>query len=382
VRVIFVIGTRPEAIKVAPVVFAMRASGLALDPWLCSTGQHREMLDQTLDEFGLRADLDLALMRPDQGLATFASRAIDALDQVIAEREPALVLVQGDTTTALAGALAGFYRQVPVAHLEAGLRSGDLTQPFPEEGNRRAIARFASLHFAPTRLAADNLRREGVDGSSVFVTGNTVIDALEYALRRLPLPVREGGRRRILLTIHRRESHGRPLEAVLGAVRRVVDRNPQLDVTVPVHRSPKVREAIRRRLQGHPRIRLTDALGYRAFVRELRRCDIVLTDSGGVQEEAPALGKPVLVLRETTERPEALWAGTSRLVGRNPDRIVDAVERLLHEPGAYEAMAHAENPFGDGHAARRVVSAIGYHLGLQARRPREFRTASSVPRSA
>lgn len=377
-RVLFVFGTRPEVIKIAPVVFAMKASRIDLEPQLCSTGQHREMLEQTLHEFGLRADLDLELMRPDQTLAGFASRAIDALDRAIGDVGPALVLVQGDTTSAFAGALAAFYRGVPVAHLEAGLRSDDLSQPFPEEANRQLISRLAAIHLAPTALAAEHLRREGVDHRAVFVTGNTVIDALGFVMAHVPKSAPASGRVRILLTMHRRESHGGPLEAVLGAVRRLVERNPELEVTMPVHRSPAVRAAVRKVLTGHRRIHLTDPLGYRDFVQALDGCDMVLTDSGGVQEEAPALGKPVLVLRETTERPEAVWAGTSRVVGRDPERIIEAVERLLHEPGAYEAMAHAENPFGDGRAADRVVDAVAYHLGLRALPPREFRTRRHV----
>lgn len=372
-RVLFVFGTRPEVIKLAPVVLAMRASSLQLEPYLCATGQHREMLEQALEEFDLRADVDLDLMRPNQTLASVISRAIERIDRVIAEVDPQLVLVQGDTTSAFAGALAGFYRQVPVAHVEAGLRSGDVRQPFPEEANRQLISRLAAIHLAPTELAAEHLRREGVDQRSVFVTGNTVIDALRYVKARLPAAPESAGRVRLLVTMHRRESHGRPLEAVLGAIRQLVERNPDIEVTMPVHPSPAVREPVVRVLTGHPRIHLTDPLGYRDFVSALDASDVVLTDSGGVQEEAPALGKPVFVLRDITERPEAVSAGTSRVVGRDPERIIIEVERLLRDPTAYEAMAHAENPYGDGRAADRVVAAIGFHLGLTDAPPAAFR---------
>jgi UDP-N-acetylglucosamine 2-epimerase (non-hydrolysing) len=367
--VLLVIGTRPEAIKMATIALALRTRDDEFETVLCSTGQHREMLHQALAAFGLRPDLDLDLMQPQQSLADLSARALTALDATISRLRPDLVVVQGDTTSAMVGALAAYYQQVPVAHLEAGLRTGDLLQPFPEEGNRRLIGALATLHFAPTSLAARKLRQEGVPTSSIFVTGNPVIDALlktrEKVRHTLPVGIiAEAGRRLVLLTMHRRESFGLPLENLCRAVLQLVERNPDIEVVFPVHASPFVREPVQRLLGCHPRIQLIQPLSYLDFVRVLDACYFILTDSGGVQEEAPALGKPVLVLREKTERPESIKTGTSRLVGTDPRQLLTAAEELLHDEPTYRAMAHATNPYGDGRAAERVLSALRWHFGL------------------
>jgi UDP-N-acetylglucosamine 2-epimerase (non-hydrolysing) len=373
-RVLLVFGTRPEAIKMAPVALALQARSGEIETVLCVTGQHREMLDAALEPFGLVPDIDLKLMRPRQTLAALTARALTALDKVIGRVEPDMIIVQGDTTSAMIGALAGYYHRVPVAHLEAGLRTGDLFQPFPEEGNRRLIGTLAALHFAPTMKAAQNLQREGIPPRRILVTGNTVIDALLHTHRRLPPrpPEFNADAPRALLTIHRRESFGRPLEHICQAILALVTRNPNLSIIFPVHASPFVREPVGRILGEHPRLLLHEPMGYQEFVQALDACRFVLTDSGGVQEEAPSLGKPVLVLRNKTERPEAIRAGTSLLVGTKPQRILTEAERLLNDPAAYATMAHAENPFGDGLAAQRVVDAIRFHFGLTAEQPVPF----------
>jgi UDP-N-acetylglucosamine 2-epimerase (non-hydrolysing) len=379
-RVLLVFGTRPEAIKMAPVALALQSLASELETVICVTGQHREMLDAALEPFGLVPDIDLRLMRPRQTLSTLTARALTALDKTLTRVEPDIVVVQGDTTSAMVGALAGYYHRVPVAHLEAGLRTGDLFQPFPEEGNRRLISTLSALHFAPTEMAACNLQREGIPTRRVLVTGNTVIDALLYTHRHLPpgsfdLPP---GARLVLLTLHRRESFGKPLESICRAVVDLVSRNPDLHIIFPVHASPFVREPVGRILGNHPRISLHDPMGYLEFIQALDGCHFVMTDSGGVQEEAPSLGKPVLVLRDKTERPEAVKAGTSVLVGTRSDRVLAEAERLLHNPEAYVAMAHAANPFGDGLAAQRVACAIRFHFGLTTEQPAPF-DAEAVP---
>jgi UDP-N-acetylglucosamine 2-epimerase (non-hydrolysing) len=376
-RILLLVGTRPEAIKMAPVVLELRAHDDEFETCLCSTGQHREMLQQALDAFGLRPDIDLALMKREQSLVSLSARALAALDGTMSGVQPDIVVVQGDTATAMVGALGAYYHRIPVAHLEAGLRTGDLLGPFPEEGNRRLISAITTLHFAPTPGAGRRLQREGVPARHVLVTGNTVIDALLAIRDRLPRGRGRArwsspGKRLVLLTTHRRESFGRPLEDVCAAVLQLVERNPDVELIFPVHASPFVREPVTRLLGGHPRIRLIEPLGYEEFVALLDACHFVLTDSGGIQEEAPALGKPVLVLREKTERPESIKAGTSRLVGTNPRRLLRAAEELLRNEESYLEMARAENPYGDGRAARRVVAALRWHFGLSAHGPADF----------
>ncbi|QIN80538.1 UDP-N-acetylglucosamine 2-epimerase (non-hydrolyzing) [Rubrobacter marinus] len=379
-RILVVVGTRPEAIKLAPVVLALRARGDEFETVLCSTGQHRGMLDGALEVFGLEPDVDMDLMSHRQTLPDLTTRALAAMDAVIGRFRPDLVVVQGDTTSAMVGALAAYYRLTPVAHVEAGLRTDDLYEPFPEEGNRRLIGVLADLHFAPTPHAARCLADAGVPERRVLVTGNTVIDALLHVRekdRRPPVskPPRERRRhrrRRVLLTMHRRENRGAPLEAVCSAVLRLVERNPGAEVVFPVHASPYVREPVGRILGGNARIRLEEPVGYRDFVRLLDSCHLVLTDSGGLQEEAPALGKPVLVLRDKTERSESVEAGTSRLVGTDERDVLRAAETLLRDGHAYGAMARAANPYGDGRATARIVAALRHRFGLSAELPGSF----------
>ncbi|HZQ98550.1 MAG TPA: UDP-N-acetylglucosamine 2-epimerase (non-hydrolyzing) [Chloroflexota bacterium] len=358
-----VFGTRPEAVKLAPVVAELRRHP-DLRVRVVATAQHREMLDQALAVFGVAPDVDLDLMRPGQTLPDLTARLVTALANTFEAERPDAVLVQGDTTTAFAGALAAFYAHVPVGHVEAGLRSGVPDDPFPEEANRRLVGVLADLHFAPTPRAANNLRREGVPEARILVTGNTVIDALLGVLRALPSAPAPNGRRRLLMTMHRRENWGGPIREVCVAVREVLEARPDVELLFPVHRNPLVREEVGGVLAGHPRVELAEPLDYGELVRAMRDCTLVLTDSGGIQEEAPTLGKPVLVLRRTTERPEAVEAGCARLVGTERAAVRGELMRLLDEPAAYAAMAHVANPFGDGRASERVALALRQRLGL------------------
>ena len=366
-RVLAIFGTRPEAIKLFPLVHALGADR-RFDSRICVTGQHRAMLDQVLDVAGIVPDHDLDIMQSGQTLDALTARLLMAIGPLIDAEQPDIVVVQGDTTTALAGAIAAHYRKVPVAHVEAGLRSGDLHQPWPEEFNRKAIAALAALHCAPTETAAEALRRENVEPSSVHVTGNTVVDALHWVTARLaerpglaaglaPLEARFAGRRIIGVTCHRRESFGPGIEGIAEAIGRLAERE-DVAVIFPVHPNPAVRAVMERRLSSHANIALVEPLDYPHFTRLLGLATLLLTDSGGVQEEAPALGKPVLVMRETTERPEGIEAGTAKLVGTEPARIVAEAGRLLDDPQAYAAMARAHNPFGDGRSAGRIVELL------------------------
>jgi UDP-N-acetylglucosamine 2-epimerase (non-hydrolysing) len=359
VRVATILGTRPEVIKLAPVVSELRRRP-ETECILVSTGQHREMLDQMLKQFELEADVDLGVMRPEQRLSDLTAELVRGLGNTLAAIQPDWVLVQGDTSTTLCGALAAFYESIPVAHVEAGLRSGDDRSPFPEEANRRLVARLADLHFCPTPGSAANLVAEAVPVERLHVTGNTVIDALLWAVERaraLASPVSRMRPRRILLTLHRRESHGEAMRNVCDAVRALAQRG-DTEIVFPVHRSPAVREVVIPALTDLEGVHLCEPLDYLEVVHVLDSSDLVLTDSGGLQEEAPTLGKPVLVLRDTTERPEAVDAGVARLVGTTPALIHSAVSTLLDDPRAYEAMAHPENPFGDGRASARIVRAL------------------------
>jgi UDP-N-acetylglucosamine 2-epimerase (non-hydrolysing) len=373
-RVVVVFGTRPEAIKVAPVIKALERAPWA-EPVPVVTAQHRGILDQVLDLFGIQPAHDLDILEPGQTLASITTRSLAGLVPVLWEAEPDLVVVQGDTTTTLAGALAAFYRRIPVAHLEAGLRTGDLAAPYPEEMNRRVTTQLASLHLAPTPTARANLLAEGVRPGSVVVTGNTVIDALHWTVaRRRPYEAAElaaldldhDPRRVLLVTAHRRESWGEPMAAIGAALADVAAAEPDLLVVFPIHPNPLVRGAILPAVSGLGNVHVVEPLTYADFSRVLHRSALVLTDSGGVQEEAPSLGKPVLVLRDTTERPEAITAGVARLVGSDRDRIVAAVRGLLHDPDEYAAMATAVSPYGDGRAAARTSAAIARFLGLHA----------------
>jgi UDP-N-acetylglucosamine 2-epimerase (non-hydrolysing) len=371
-----VFGTRPEAIKIAPVAIALRSMVDRFETVLCSTGQHRDLLGLALQPFGLAADVDIDVMRRRQSLAALAGRLLAGMNEVYARHCPDLVLVQGDTTSAFVGALAAYYRQIPIAHLEAGLRTRNLSSPFPEEGNRRLISSVASLHFAPTRRAETQLIGEGVAPGDVYVTGNTVIDALMLINSREEKTNQTNGAstdgRTILVTMHRRESYGTPFEDICRAIRFVADSHPRVRFLIPTHPSPNVQRPVHQMLGSHPRIRLIGSLAYPDFVAALSRCHFVLTDSGGIQEEAPALAKPVLVMRDTTERPEGIMAGTARLVGTSTNAIVAAAEELLLDSGAYERMARAINPFGDGRAAHRVAGALSYRYGFVSEPPDDF----------
>jgi UDP-N-acetylglucosamine 2-epimerase (non-hydrolysing) len=359
-----VFGTRPEAIKMAPVVRALRAEP-RLRAVVCVTGQHRQMLDQTLATFDITPDADLDVMEPGQTLAGLTARAVTLLDRFLADARPDLLLVQGDTTTAFAAALTAFYRRVPVGHVEAGLRTGDLHSPWPEEANRTLITRLAALHFPPTAVTRDNLLREGVPAGRVHLTGNPVIDALVFIVEQIDrdppvIPgVPDDGSRTVLVTGHRRENFGGSFEAICRAIAELARRFPDVRFVYPVHLNPNVREPVNRILRPAElaNVVLLDPLPYREFVALFRRATVVLSDSGGVQEEAPTLGKPVLLMRDTTERPEAVAAGAVKLVGADFERIVAETTRLLTDPAAYRAMATVSNPYGDGRAAGRIVEA-------------------------
>ncbi len=358
--VLSVFGTRPEAIKMAPVL-KLLARERGIRSLVCVTAQHREMLDQVLGLFSIHPDKDLDLMREGQTLTRITTRALEELEPYLAQEKPDFLLVQGDTTTTMAASLAAFYARVPVGHVEAGLRTGDPDYPYPEEINRRITSVLARQHFAPTEGARRNLLTEGVEDARIMVTGNTVIDALLEVVAIQPsraprLPLR--GTRLILVTAHRRENFGAPLLEIMGAIRDLAEAYPDVDLVYPVHRNPNVDGPVRKELSNVPGVHLTDPLEYKAFADLMAQCYLILTDSGGIQEEAPSLGKPVLVLRDETERPEALKAGTVRLVGPHRKAIVAAARELLDSPEAYAAMARAVNPYGDGKAAGRIVERV------------------------
>ncbi|EKP94668.1 UDP-N-acetylglucosamine 2-epimerase [Thermaerobacter subterraneus DSM 13965] len=374
-KVLVVFGTRPEATKMAPVIHQL-ARRPAIRVQVAVTAQHRELLDQVLHLFGIEPDFDLDIMQPRQTLTDITTRALQGLEAVLRQAQPHLVLVHGDTTTTLAGALAAFYHQVAIGHVEAGLRTYDKYQPFPEEINRRLTDALCDLHFAPTPASRANLLREGIDPAGIFVTGNTAIDALlsvvspgyrfrRDELARFPSP----GRRLVLCEAHRRENWGEPLEAVARALRRLVESHPDIELVYSVHPNPVVSGTIRRHLEGVERVSLLDPPEYADWANLMARATLLLTDSGGLQEEAPALGLPVLLLRDKTERPEAVEAGTVLQVGPHEEPILRTARRLLTDPAAYRQVARARNPFGDGQAARRTVEAIEYVFGLRDRPP-------------
>lgn len=377
IRVMTIFGTRPEAIKMAPLVLELQ-SRQGIQPICCVTAQHREMLDAVLEIFRLKPDYDLNIMEPRQTLSTITTKCLLGMEGVLEEAKPDLVLVHGDTSTTFAGALAAFYRQIPVGHVEAGLRTWDKYSPFPEEMNRKLVGDIADLHFCPTPANRENLAREGItDG--VFVTGNTVIDALKTTVRTdysFSTQALNGldytGKRIILVTCHRRENYGQPMANIMTALRRIADAFPDVELIYPVHLSPVVREAAGKYLSGHPRIHLIDPLSADEMHNLMARAYLVMTDSGGLQEEAPALGRPVLVLRRETERPEAVKAGTVKLAGTEEEEIFSLASELLHDERAYHAMAHAVNPYGDGQACRRIADAIEWKFGLRADKPDEF----------
>ncbi|MEJ4047374.1 non-hydrolyzing UDP-N-acetylglucosamine 2-epimerase [Erwinia sp. SLM-02] len=368
-KVLTVFGTRPEAIKMAPLVHALAQDG-EIESRLCVTAQHREMLDQVLHLFSLVPDYDLNIMRPGQGLTEITSRILEGLKTVFADFTPDVVLVHGDTTTTLAASLAAFYHRIPVGHIEAGLRTGDLYSPWPEEANRTLTGHLASYHFAPTERSRQNLMRENLPDSRIFVTGNTVIDALFWVRDRVlsddslrtslaaRYPFLDADKKLLLVTGHRRESFGGGFERICNALAEIARLHPQLQIVYPVHLNPNVSEPVNRILRGIDNIILIEPQEYLPFVWLMDRAWLILTDSGGIQEEAPSLGKPVLVMRDATERPEAIEAGTVRLVGTDGARIVSEVTRLLTDEAAWQTMSHAHNPYGDGLACQRIVQAL------------------------
>ncbi|MBI4278089.1 MAG: UDP-N-acetylglucosamine 2-epimerase (non-hydrolyzing) [Armatimonadetes bacterium] len=373
-----VFGTRPEAVKMAPVIQALRARPGEFRPITVVTAQHREMLDQVLRLFHIMPDHDLNVMQPEQSLAEITVRALEGLDRVLREVRPALVLVQGDASSTFVGALAAFYHSLPIGHIEAGLRTSNKYHPFPEEMNRRMTTSLADLHFAPTAWARDNLLREAIPRDAIYVTGNTVIDALRQVAAAGPFPPEAGlpdlDGRFLLVETHRRENWGDPQRQICLALRDLLDRFADLRLIFSVHRNPVVRRVVYGVMEGHPRALLMEPPDYGPFVQLMTRATLILTDSGGIQEEAPALGTPVLVLRQTTERPEGVAAGTVRLVGTDRERIVVEVSHLLTDQDAYRRMATAVNPYGDGQASRRIVEAIRYFFGRSSTRPEEFGT--------
>ncbi|MGB3612825.1 MAG: UDP-N-acetylglucosamine 2-epimerase (non-hydrolyzing) [Elainellaceae cyanobacterium] len=367
IPICIILGTRPEAIKLAPVIRLFRQDP-DFETQVVLTGQHREMVTQVMTLFDLDADVDLDIMQQQQTLTDITCRTLRGLERVFEQQRPRLVLVQGDTTTAFAATLAALYQKIPVGHVEAGLRTDQLMDPYPEEANRRLVSQIARLHFAPTAQAVQNLHRSGVS-EQVHQTGNTVIDALLTVAASHP-PCDVGGldwsRYRVLLsTVHRRENWGAPLKAIAQGLHRIVEDHPDVALLLPLHRNPTVREPLQDILGGHSRIFLTEPLNYAALVGAIQRCYLLLTDSGGLQEEAPSLGKPVLVLRETTERGEAITAGTAKLIGTDVERIVQETQLLLEDDALYTKMATAINPFGDGNAAQRILALVKQFFGAE-----------------
>ena len=364
IPICIIVGTRPEAIKMAPVIQAFQRSSL-FDTQVVLTGQHREMVDQVMHLFDLTPNHDLAIMQPKQTLTDITCWAMRGLEALFQKIQPQMVLVQGDTTTALAAAIAAFYQKIPVGHVEAGLRTQDLFNPYPEEANRRLISQVTQLHFAPTSVSVEHLQRSGVLGE-IHQTGNTVIDALLKVAERQPtceIPGLDWSQHRtILATVHRRENWGEPLKDIAQGFLEVLTQFDDTALLLPLHRNPIVRDPLTAILGSHPRIFLTEPLDYTELVGAMQRCYLLMTDSGGIQEEAPSLGKPVLVLRETTERPEAVTAGTAKLIGTDPAHILKEASKLLSNPAAYQAMANAISPFGDGHAADRIVQLVKNYL--------------------
>ena len=377
-KIMCVFGTRPEAIKMAPVVKAIEQNE-HLQSIVTVTAQHREMLDQVLQLFGITPDYDLNLMKKNQTLTDITAGVLHGLEEILQKEQPDLVLVHGDTTTTFAATLAAFYQQIPVGHVEAGLRSGNLYSPYPEEANRKLTGVMAALHFSPTPEARNNLLRESADDEKIFVTGNTVIDALlttvhaqyrfvDAALQQLL----DSPGKKVLITAHRRENQGAPMMHIFQAVRRLHETLPEVQFIFPIHKNPKVRELAAQILGDLERVHIIEPLDYEPFANAMFKVDLILTDSGGLQEEAPALGKPVLVLRDTTERPEAVTAGTVELVGTDEELIYQTALKLLTDADAYGKMANAVNPYGDGKACGRITAAIEYYFGIRDQRPENW----------
>ena len=377
-RVMTIFGTRPEAIKMAPLVQELSRRS-TMESLCCVTAQHREMLDSVLSIFHLKPDFDLDVMEPRQTLSTITSKCLLGVEEVLQSARPDLVLVHGDTSTTFSAALAAFYQKIPVGHVEAGLRTYDKFSPFPEEMNRKLVTAMADLYFCPTVQNRRNLEQEGIT-SGLFLTGNTVIDALQttvvkdYNFSKSILNTLDyRGKKIILVTCHRRENYGQPMEDIMSALAHIARTHPEAELVYPVHLSPAVQECAHKHLDGINNVHLIPPLNVEEMHNLMARCYMVMTDSGGLQEEAPALGKPVLVLRKETERPEAVEAGTVKLAGVAYDNIVALANQLLNDPAAYEQMAHAVNPYGDGHACSRIADAIEWHFGLRSERPADFR---------
>lgn len=360
IKVCITLGTRPEAIKLAPVIQTFQQLP-QFDTQVVLTGQHREMVAQVMELFALKADHNLDIMQPKQTLSDITCRSLKGLETLFVQMQPDIVISQGDTTTAFAAALAAFYQQIPVGHVEAGLRTDNILNPFPEEANRRLVSQIATLHFAPTATSVENLKTSGV-ARGIHQTGNTVIDALLRVAENAPecdIPGLDWTKHRVILsTVHRRENWGTPLSDIARSFLDILERFPDTALLLPLHRNPTVREPLKAALEGHPRAFLVEPLDYAQLVGAMKRCTLLLTDSGGLQEEAPGLGKPVLVLRETTERPEAIAAGTAKLVGTDPTTVLESASLLLSDEATYAAMAKAVNPFGDGHAAERIAKIV------------------------
>lgn len=376
-KVMSIFGTRPEAIKMAPVVRELLKHP-EIETKVCLTAQHREMLDQVVDLFQLPVDYDLDIMKQGQSLYDITDRVLLGLKEVLEKEKPDLVLVHGDTTTTFSATLSAFYQQIDVGHVEAGLRTGNMYSPFPEEANRRLTSVLTALHFAPTETARQNLLKENQKDDHIFTVGNSVIDALlatvkkDYVFEDKELQDIEEHKRIILVTTHRRENLGEPMRNVYRALRRLVETVPDTEVVFPVHRNPLVRQAVKEVLNGVPGIHLVDPMEYEPFTNLMARSAIILTDSGGIQEEAPSLGKPVLVLRDTTERPEAVASGTVKLVGTDEDKVYNTAYKLLTDEKAYKEMAESINPYGDGHTSERIVQAILYFYGISEKKPSVF----------
>lgn len=380
-KVMTVFGTRPEAIKMCPLVLEMKKYPDLIEPLVAVTAQHREMLDQVLELFQIKPDYDLNIMTSGQTLYDVTTRALMGLKEVMEEAKPDIVLVHGDTTTTFAGALAAFYAQIPVGHVEAGLRTGNKYSPYPEEMNRKLTGAIADMHFAPTAISKQNLLKENVNPDNILVTGNTVIDALQATVQKDYVfedaefnKVFESGHRLILMTTHRRENLGEPMRHVYKALKGVLETHEDVEAIFPVHKNPKVREIVQQELGGLDRVHLIEPMDYEPFANLMAKVDIVLTDSGGIQEEAPALGKPVLVLRDTTERPEAVSAGTVLLVGTAYEDVLRETNRLLDDAAHYKKMAEAANPYGDGQACARIVNAVLRKNGFDVQKLSEFLT--------
>jgi UDP-N-acetylglucosamine 2-epimerase (non-hydrolysing) len=365
-----VFGTRPEAIKMAPVVNSLKKAP-DFEVKTVVTAQHREMLDQVLELFKIKPDYDLNIMSPGQSLTEITSRVLKGLEPVLKAETPDLLLVHGDTTTTFAGGLAAFYQHVAVGHVEAGLRTGDKKQPYPEEMNRLLTGRIADIHFAPTTAARDNLLRENIPAETIFITGNTVIDALHYCLAEIQVNS-QNQKQQILVTAHRRESWGHPLQNVIKALENIIKTNPLVNLIIPVHLNPLVRQAFYDAFQSESRVQLVEPLDYLSMIKVMAESYLIITDSGGIQEEAPALGKPVLVLREKTERPEAVDAGTVKLVGTDTARITEVVNSLLNKPDEYLRMSRAVNPYGDGKATERILAGLRFYFSLTHDKPTDF----------